>query len=931
MKLRTKKLFFLSALGLVASSVVAGSILSLSSCSKSESQSKYELSLSVAKKLYSDYNTELNDAVGTGGGYYQVTSSNEQQVIDVVNKYLNETNNLIEKLNSNRSSNMNDDDMNNFLDLNIWLRGIQFELQTKLKLLNAKIRYLISGSYDQLLMTNYHKQFNSSVLSVANSWDSATVEQKTTELQNLNKYINDIYSNLEEGLQNNVTWSGVLAKHTIGALLQGLYQNELVSFATNSAVGSKLTNLSGTLFKNQKYTDWATKNSNPEEVAKLVDECQASLDKLMNFLLTDYYNGIQYGKSSNENSLSITVSTTNPNEEDNSFSLKKADGSTVYISGLGLNTADLNTKDIGIGFSGTGGQEIYKALLQKHTNITDVLTSDQYSLGNSQVENIKKAMQGVANQIANLKVGPNNEWSETYMYDADSSDDTLGSKQITKTLRAQGATNVDLATFFEWLNSDQFFNGRDRTSNQKMIIGNQEVGVTGSSNNPSSPDLGVTFVDSTNPDSTNNNYTYETWPRNAQLGSNNDYVRRVIGYVGDTDPEKTITLGDAGNLYVKYITEQLSPETIQDATPKKYTETPNSITPEAAYIGASKAVRQYLEYKEGTVKHLTAVFEQTSSNYTLRTAIGGAAYANSGKGGTSWVDNGTGGFYLDVNPYFGLQKWSMSTLSNHEGVTGHVFQFNYALEHPGSKDAVEIDSTAYAEGWGLFSEWLATQLGVYGTPVPLSADISNTGKLSNINGVLELPAFGVESKTNNIEQYKNQYEYSNGTYWITPYSADNSKQAGNSQTYYDALQYFGFLNERQLRAMRITVDVGIHSGKNGGFAVGTGYSLNEARDYLKSNSGLGLDDIKRETKRYLEYTAQATSYYNGLIEMQNYFIKAKTSYENVNTGKQFMDWKNPETTNKNTAPLFSLILRNGNVPLEALNWAVNEYLTNLYK
>ncbi|MDE5617838.1 MAG: DUF885 domain-containing protein [Ureaplasma sp.] len=916
MKLKAKKIIFLSALGLLASSVVAGSVLSLTSCGKSEAQLKYELSLGVAKTLYSDYNTELSNAVGTaGGGYYQVTKSNEQQVINVVNKYLNETNNLINKLDSYQSNNMSTDDMNNFLDLNIWLRGIQFELETKLKLLNAKIRYLISGSYDQLLMTNYHKQFNSSVLSVANSYSSITPEQKATQLQNLNKYINDIYSNLEEGLQNNVTWSGVLAKHTIGALLQGLYQDELVTFASTTTVGGKLTNITGNLFNNQQYLDWAADNGNPEAVAKLIQECQSSLDKLMNFLLTDYYNGIKYGKSPGEDSLSITVSNTNPNEEDNSFSLKK-DGGTIYISGLGLNTYNLNTNDIGIGFSGTGGQKIYEALLQKHTNITDVLTSDQYNLGDSQVADIKNAMQEVANEIANLKVGPNNEWKETYMYDADSSDDTLDSVEKTETLRAAGTTNVDLTKFFEWLNSDQFFNGRDCTKDQQTMIGNQEV-------------KNGQLITPTNTNATNN-YTYEAWPRTAQLGTDKDYVLRVIGYIGDIDPEITITLGDAGNLYVKYIKEQLSPETIQDATPKTFVETPHSISPEAAYIGASKAVRQYLEYKESTVNHLTSVFAQTNSNYTLRTAVGGAAYANGGEGGISWENGGTGGFYLDVNPYFGLQKWSMSTLSNHEGVTGHVFQFNYALEHPGSEYAVEIDSTAYAEGWGLFSEWLATQLGVYGNPSALSANISSTGELSNIKGVLDLPAFGVNSKTNNIENYS-QYEYSNGTYWITPYSENNSKKAGNNQTYYDALQYFGFLNERQLRAMRITVDVGIHSGKNGGFAVGSGYSLNDARNYLKSNSGLGLDDIKRETKRYLEYTAQATSYYNGLIEMQNYFIKAKTAYENVNTDSQFMNWELPNLTNANTAPLFSLILRNGNVPLEALNWAVNEYLASLYK
>lgn len=45
----------------------------------------------------------------------------------------------------------------------------------------------------------------------------------------------------------------------------------------------------------------------------------------------------------------------------------------------------------------------------------------------------------------------------------------------------------------------------------------------------------------------------------------------------------------------------------------------------------------------------------------------------------------------------------MSTLTNHEAVSGHVFQFDYASANPGDADAVSFSSTAYAEGWELFS------------------------------------------------------------------------------------------------------------------------------------------------------------------------------------------------------------------------------------
>lgn len=277
----------------------------------------------------------------------------------------------------------------------------------------------------------------------------------------------------------------------------------------------------------------------------------------------------------------------------------------------------------------------------------------------------------------------------------------------------------------------------------------------------------------------------------------------------------------------------------------------------------------------------------------------------------------------------------MSTLTNHEAVSGHVFQFDYASANPGDADAVSFSSTAYAEGWELFSEWFATQLGVYGQPTQASGSFtkdSNGKETFTQKDVLTLPEFGTNSKTTNISQLDS--DYANGVYGLPVKTIKVAGQADpkpepekkNNQTYYDALQYFGFLNERQLRAMRIPVDVGIHAGTDGTFKAGTGYSLSEARTYLTSNSGLGVDDIKRETKRYLEYTAQATSYYNGLNEMQSYFLKAKTLFEKNNSGATFMDWNEPVNTKNNTQDLFDLILRNNDVPMPVLSWAVDKYL-----
>lgn len=920
------------SLGILGVSAIAGATaITLTSCT--QNTSGYDKS--ITKQLNAQYNSELQDALGNKT-YYQLTKDNQPKVVSVINKYLDQVNNIIAETENSFK-----------LDESIWLRGFQYELQTKKKLVESNIRYIIVNSYDQMIMTNYSKSFQKTIKNAADQWmngkNLVSANDRINQLTAIDTYINDIHNNLQEGLEVGATWSGVLAKHTIGSMLQMLYDTELQQIATSSSGGASISDLNnatlkGSLFtKNANYDTWKTSSKDDANAKKNVDELvtktQEDLDKLMNFLLGDYFKGIKYGRPtsiSEGKSINFEVVNTSPKEEDNGFSIKSG-SDTKYIKGLGLDSKDLETKDIGIGFSGPTGQAIYKALLQKHSNVIDADPSQQYQFGKDQVSGILNAMKNVANKIGDLKGTTNGEWKETYMYDKDSSGNEFGSTSITNVIRSSSG-QVDMPKFFEWLNSDQFFNGRDMTSTQFPTIDGitnllpsqpqQQTKPSGAGGNGDTP-------------TTKTPYKYKSY-----YVGNEDLVASVIGYKGDTNPNVTKTNGDAGNLYVKYITEKLSPATIQTSNTITNTTMTNSISPEAAYIGSSRAVYQYLVYKANVSDHITSAFKPTPHNWTLRSGTGGAAYASSGLGAAEWVNKGWGGFYLDVNPYFGLQKWSMSTLTNHEAVSGHVFQFDYASANPADADAVSFSSTAYAEGWGLFSEWFATQLGVYGEPTQASGSFtkdSNGKETFTQKDVLTLPSFGTKSKTTDISQLSS--DYANGVYGLPVKTTNAAGQADpkpaepekkNNQTYYDALQYFGFLNERQLRAMRIPVDVGIHAGTDGTFKAGTGYSLQEARDYLTSNSGLGVDDIKRETKRYLEYTAQATSYYNGLNEMQSYFLKAKTLFEKNNPGATFMDWNEPVNTKNNTQDLFDLILRNGSVPMPVLSWAVDKYLNQKY-
>jgi uncharacterized protein (DUF885 family) len=94
-----------------------------------------------------------------------------------------------------------------------------------------------------------------------------------------------------------------------------------------------------------------------------------------------------------------------------------------------------------------------------------------------------------------------------------------------------------------------------------------------------------------------------------------------------------------------------------------------------------------------------------------------------------------GVFYANLRDVKETPKWSMKTLAYHEGVPGHHFQIATAQ---GLKDMPFIRQqtlfTAYAEGWALYAERLAKEIGLYeGDPLGdlgrLQAEIFRAARL----------------------------------------------------------------------------------------------------------------------------------------------------------------------------------------------------------
>ena len=73
-----------------------------------------------------------------------------------------------------------------------------------------------------------------------------------------------------------------------------------------------------------------------------------------------------------------------------------------------------------------------------------------------------------------------------------------------------------------------------------------------------------------------------------------------------------------------------------------------------------------------------------------------------------------GVFYANLRDMKEVAKFGMKTLAYHEGVPGHHFQIAIAQELKGLPTFRGIvPFTAYTEGWALYTEWFAKEMGLY--------------------------------------------------------------------------------------------------------------------------------------------------------------------------------------------------------------------------
>jgi uncharacterized protein (DUF885 family) len=75
-----------------------------------------------------------------------------------------------------------------------------------------------------------------------------------------------------------------------------------------------------------------------------------------------------------------------------------------------------------------------------------------------------------------------------------------------------------------------------------------------------------------------------------------------------------------------------------------------------------------------------------------------------------------GAYYINLRNMAEVPRWTLPTLTYHEGIPGHHFQGALILEEPGVPMIRRtLWFTAYGEGWAVYAEQLADEMGLYAT------------------------------------------------------------------------------------------------------------------------------------------------------------------------------------------------------------------------
>lgn len=139
------------------------------------------------------------------------------------------------------------------------------------------------------------------------------------------------------------------------------------------------------------------------------------------------------------------------------------------------------------------------------------------------------------------------------------------------------------------------------------------------------------------------------------------------------------------------------------------------------YPNSDAGKKEIIEYLNGLVEQVRA---RAGHNFNIRVKAPVAvkrvpteieAGAASGYEQHGSIDGSRpAAYYLNLRDTHNWPKWLLPTVTFHETIPGHVLQGAYVVErHMLPLARIVIDFNAYAEGWALYAEQMADEIGMY--------------------------------------------------------------------------------------------------------------------------------------------------------------------------------------------------------------------------
>ena len=329
-------------------------------------------------------------------------------------------------------------------DVVAWINGLKYNWEVQQGNYKNGLRYLFSSFAAGPSDTYVANAFEENIL-----LDNEEAKDKA-ETDVKKEIAKRWYDAAKEAVGKNLVPSKLFIKNNVTSFLSNLYAKKLEEFLNSSKTEITVKELIG--FNSTKAEKDYT--------------LQDYVDRFYDYYVSEYYKASTFGKGQDLAELKLyKAKQSTIDEKENILEFKATDGTYKQVYGLGLTDKDLSQDKAGIGYipgkaGGLTGKDIYKQILKMCT--TSEYTDQQvYDKGVTSTKSAATNMETIANAIADLIKGKDEDWTTTIKYD----EDGLGSANVAdKTLNIRKDKKINLPDFYKWLNSEDFFFGREDSS-----------------------------------------------------------------------------------------------------------------------------------------------------------------------------------------------------------------------------------------------------------------------------------------------------------------------------------------------------------------------------------------------------------------------------------------------------------------------------------